>query len=451
MKIINTLLTFGVLFASILANAQEVNPLLDRRISVHFKNIPLKDALFEIAKQAQFNISYNSNLLPAHGLVNYHCENKKVSEVLVKILPPEITFRNSGNSLVLVKKASTEKQKKTEIVINGYVLDSTEKVPLTEATVLDVYSSQSELTDSSGFFRLQLSYNQRDFAISISKVGYKDTLILLKSISQNIIVQLQKNENREVIQPIHIEMPPVKLVESYPISRLMIPEQILINSQNILGYSKRKFQFSLTPGTSTNLKIAGTVKNEVSINLIGGYSYGVGKFELGGVFNINRAHVNGFQIAGMSNLVGGEVTGMQIAGVLNRTKGTQSGVQIAGFGNFNSNKFAGLQLSSVVNISKNVSGMQLSSVVNVADSLRGVQISTVFNKSDQLNGVQLSAGINICGTLNGVQLGIFNRAKQNNGLQIGIINFSKSSKGLSLGLLIFVKDKKLPRILFAYR
>jgi hypothetical protein len=451
MKIFKSLLIILVLLASKWASAQNTIPLLDRKISVHFKNIPLKDALFEIARQAQFNISYNSNLLPANGFVNYHCERKKVSEILLKILPSRITFKNSGNNLVLVKKEIVEKKKKNEIQITGYVYHSLEKLPLHEATVLDVYSSQALLTDSSGFFRIQESFNQQDLALSFSKSGYKDTLILLKAINQKIVVVLQKIEEFESIQPIQFEIQPVRLVESYPIGKLTISEQILINSQNILGYSKRKFQLSLTPGTSTNLKIAGTVKNNVSINLIGGYSYGVGKFELGGAFNINRASVTGFQIAGASNLVGGGVSGVQIAGVLNRTKGTQNGIQVAGFGNFNANKFNGLQLSSVVNISKNVSGMQLSSVVNVADSMLGVQISTVFNKSDQLNGVQLSAGLNVCGTLNGVQLGFFNRAKQNNGLQIGIINFSQSSKGLSIGLLIFVKDKMLPRILFAYR
>jgi hypothetical protein len=451
MRITKFIITIFILLASILANAQNPSPLLDRKISVDFNNMPLKDALFEIAKQAQFNISYNSNLIPANSMVNFQCEQKKISEILVKILPSEITFKNSGNSLVLLKKASVEKTKKSEIIITGYVFDSIKKIPISGATALDVYGSQSVLTDSSGNFRLQLSYKQQDLVLSVSKAGYKDTLILLKPISQKIVVQLHQVKTSEAIQPIKIEALPLKLIESYPISRLMIPEQIVINSKNILGYSKRKFQFSLTPGTSTNLKIAGTVKNEVSINLIGGYSYGVGKFELGGAFNINRAEVSGVQIAGFSNLVGGELRGLQIAGALNRTKGSQIGVQIAGFGNFNTENFDGFQLSGGVNLAKNVLGWQLAGGVNIADSLSGVQISPAFNKSNQLKGLQLSAGVNVCETLSGVQIGLFNRAKQNNGLQIGIINFNNSSKGLSIGILNFVKGKKFPRILFAYR
>ncbi|MFC2187576.1 hypothetical protein ACFCT7_09675 [Fulvivirgaceae bacterium LMO-SS25] len=437
------------LLTSTIGYSQKSTPLLDRKVSVNFTNVPLKEVLFELSKKGSFNLSYNSNILSSNTLINFRGSQKRISEILPEILPSEIVFKTASNSLVLFRKSVNE-LKKNDIIIRGTVYDSLSKSQISGATVLDVFGSQSVLTDSVGNFETLLSYNQEDLLVSVSKVNYKDTTLLLKPRSQNLTIQLSKIEILEEVQLVKIEMPKVKAIESYPISKLIIPKPVVINSQNITGYSIRKFQFSIMPGISTNLKIAGTVKNDVSINLIGGYSYGVRLLELGGAFNINRENVNGLQIGGFSNLVGGDVKGLQLSGAMNRTKGKQSGVQITGIGNFNTNKFSGLQLSAVLNLSENVSGAQLSGVMNKSEYMQGLQITTAFNKSTLMKGIQLNTGVNMSDTMNGIQIGIFNSAKQNNGLQIGIVNFSNSSEGLSIGVLNFRKDKKLPRILFAY-
>jgi len=469
--------------------AQNNTPLLDRKVSLNFKNISLPEALFVISETADFNLSYNSNILPPKKVISFNCQDKKLSHIFPEILPADVEFKTSGNSVILIKKAEKELKKK-DLIIDGKVIDSGSRMPLEYATVLDIYGSQSVLTDTSGRFKLQLTHKQPELVLSISKTGYRDSSVFLVPKSQNVLFDLRNIERKTEVQMNKIESLPFRNVESYSLGKLVIPKPLIAHSDNIEGYSKRKFQFSLSPGTSTNLKIAGTVKNVASLNLIGGYNYGVSFLELGGVFNINRADVSGIQIAGVTNLVGGKMSGVQIAGVVNRTKGKQIGAQLAGFANYNHEDFSGFQLSSFsnmaknfkgyqltgvinktdsligaqfsiafnksthmdgvqlnsgVNVSENLSGVQMALLANLADSISGVQLSTLYNKSKKANGVQFSSGLNLSDNMNGIQVGIINRAKQQNGFQLGIVNINDTSEGVSIGIINIIKDKKLPR------
>lgn len=469
--------------------SQNSFPLLDRKVSLNLINVTIPEALFILSETADFNLSYNSNILSSKNLIVFTCREKKLSQIFPEILPKEIEFKTSGNNVILLKRDDKELKKK-ELIIDGKVIDTVNKKPVEYATVLDIYGFQSVLTDSTGQFKLLLTHKQPELVLSVSKVGYRDSSIFLIPESQKVIFSLQNIESTAEIQLSKIERLPIKNVETYSFGKLVISQPLAANSQNIEGYVKRKFQFSLSPGSSTNLKIAGTVKNATSLNLIGGYNYGVSFIELGGVFNINRADVSGIQIAGVTNLVGGKMTGAQLAGVVNRTKGKQIGAQVAGFANYNHADFFGYQLSCFSNMAKNFKGLQLTGVINKTDSLAGAQLSIAFNKSTQLDGVQLNSGMNICENMNGVQValaanladsisgvqlstlynkgkeangvqlssglnvsdnmkgvqvGIVNMAKQQNGFQLGIININDTSDGVSIGIVNIIKDKKFPR------
>lgn len=411
--------TIFLLFFTLNGRAQNTTPLLDRNVSLDFTGVPLQEALFLLSEKADFNLSFNSGILPPGRLISFKCEKKKLSEIFPYLLPAEIDIKTSGNNVILLKKPA-RKRKKKELTVRGKIIDAGSGQPINDVTVLDVYGSQSTLTDTTGDFKLRLTHKRQDLVLSISKTGYQDSSALLIPESQDVLFLLHNTARRKEIQLNKIERIPIKPVEASSLSKLVVPELLVTHTENIKGYTKRKFQLSLTPGTSTNLKIAGTIKNEISINLIGGYNYGVGVLELGGAFNINRADVSGLQVAGVTNLVGGEMNGLQMAGAINVTKGKQGGLQIAG-------------------------------ALNIAGSLSGVQLSPAYNESKYLAGLQLSSGLNVCDTMKGVQIGIVNRAKQQNGFQLGIVNINDSSEGLSIGLLNFVKGKKFPRIGFAYK
>jgi hypothetical protein len=485
-EIIGTILLLLLTLSSV---AQSNIALLDRKVSLNFNNTSLTEALFIISETADFNLSYNSNILPSNKVINFNCQNKRLSQVFSELLPDEVEYKTSGNNVILLRKSQKEIKKK-DVIIDGKVIDSGSRKPLEYATILDIYSSQSVLTDNSGSFKLQLTHKQPELVLSISKTGYRDSSIFLKPESQTVLLNLNTIDEPKEIQIDRIKSLPINDVESYPLGKLVIPQNLLTHSENITGYTKRKFQFSLSPGSSTNLKIAGTVKNATSLNLIGGYNYGVSFLEIGGAFNINRSDVSGVQIAGATNHVGGKMRGVQLAGAINRTKEKQFGTQIAGAGNYNTGDFVGWQVSGASNLAKNFRGFQLTGVVNKADSMYGVQISAAYNQSANIDGVQinsglnvsenmngvqialagnladstsgvqlsvlynesslskavqLNSGLNVSDTMKGVQIGIINMAKQQNGFQLGIININDSADGVSVGIINIIKDKKFPR------
>jgi hypothetical protein len=203
----------------------------------------------------------------------------------------------------------------------------------------------------------------------------------------------------------------------------------------------RHVSISLVPYICSNRLFSVNTANDVSFNVIAGYSIGVRAFELGSMLNIDNGDVRYVQIAGMANVVTGHSKGAQVAGVLNLNGKSVQGVQIAGIGNVSSKATTGVQLSGIFNASgRKVKGAQLSGICNTTPSLKGVQASGVVNVADTLKGVQLAGVANISGQMHGVQVsGVLNQAANVTGVQVGLVNLADSSSGVSIGLFNYVK------------
>ncbi len=161
------------------------------------------------------------------------------------------------------------------------------------------------------------------------------------------------------------------------------------------------------------------VVNQVSLNLIGGYTAGVNGVEVGGVFNINQKDARHFQVAGAFNLVGRHVRGVQIAGVSNIAVQQVSGVQVAG----------------VNNRGGDARGMQVSGLFNVAENTKGVQLAGLMNKSTSETGVQVAGILNIAGKVKGVQLAPLLNIADSSDYSIALINLIKNgSKSVMVGV-----------------
>jgi len=187
------------------------------------------------------------------------------------------------------------------------------------------------------------------------------------------------------------------------------------------------FQFSMVPPLSTHGMLASQFTNQVSLNMIGGYTGGVDGFEMGGVFNINKKDVKGAQMAGVFNLVRGNAVGLQMAGVSNTVLGEVSGLQMAGVGNWSGNAKGG-QLAGVINVAKKLQGLQAAGVLNTAAESRGIQLAGVLNRSSKRTGSQLAGVLNIGGKVKGIQLaGLINVADSSD-YPIALINIIKNGR-----------------------
>lgn len=442
------------------AQAQSHLPLIERKLTFNAESIKLNDALLLISKTCDFNLSYNASLIKGDSLIRVKSRNTNAIRLLKSILPDHVLVKYSGNNVVLLSKpvsAGKKEDKERLYSVSGKVLHAEAASPLESATVLNLSSYRSVSTRSDGTFTLLFPSNTKELSIAISKSGFRDTVILLSPSDHLISVALDEIRERNVEPELEKILSISPEIDYYSISKFILPELMTINSVNIQGYTLRGFQTSLTPGLSSNFKIAGAVKNKISLNVLGGYSYGVEFLEIGGLLNMARKDVSWVQVAGASNLVGGNVKGVQVAGAYNHTRGNQiglqmagatnlleyhlKGVQIAGGVNLNRGDVIGLQIASGLNYSggKNV-GWQIAAGANIVQSkLQGMQLAAGYNQSKSVRGLQLSAGVNITDTLNGVQISLVNVTGTQKGFQLGLVNLIDSSEGLSLGLLNIVR------------
>lgn len=187
------------------------------------------------------------------------------------------------------------------------------------------------------------------------------------------------------------------------------------------------FQFSFVPFVGTNGTYSGTVVNDYSFNLLGGYSAGTNRLELAGLFNINRGDMLGVQLAGLFNQVGGKVDGVQLAGLFNSNLDSVKAVQLAGLMNFTTGPVDGVQIAGLTNFSpKRVEGVQVAGVMNfTASELEGSQVAGVLNFAAK--------------NVKGSQVGLLNFANKVDGFQLGLINYADSMSGVPVGLISWVR------------
>ena len=160
---------------------------------------------------------------------------------------------------------------------------------------------------------------------------------------------------------------------------------------------ERAFQLSFITPLGTNGIDSHLITNKVSINILGGYSYGNLFCELGGLYNVNLHLTKGFSAAGLFNYSGK----------------TEDAVQLAGLFNISTDGNASAQIGGITNIAKK-STFQLNGISNITTGTTDTQISGILNIAKEVNGLQL---------------GLINYAEDMNGVPIGLISFVKNGKG----------------------
>jgi hypothetical protein len=436
--------------------AQTDSPLILRKVSVEFDKETLPDALLTLSTLADFNLSFNANILVGKEVVAGVFENEDVLNVLHYILPKDIQVKHSGNNVILLpKKAAPKKALLPTFRIKGRILDELSGNPIPEVTVLDLQKGKSVLSNADGYFTLSVTPRDEQIDLSLSRHSFQDTLILLKASNHTLELSLIRaiGKTSQPVSPLTTSAP--EPVEKFGVSQLLLPRKMVVHANNIRGYSLRNWQFSFSPGLSSNYKLAGSVKNKISLSLLGAYSYGLSGFEVSALFNVNRHNVSGFQFAGTINLSGGDVRGFQFAGISNALKGSMkgwqlagvfnavntdaSGVQMAGVSNFVKGSFTGVQIAGVLNYASGGQGsLQLAGVANISrKNLDCFQVAPLYNQSKTVDRLQFSSGLNLTDTLKGVQIGLINGSTIQRGLQVGLINLSDTIVGKSIGLFTF--------------
>lgn len=409
----------------------EANDILGRRIDVSFQQIPLKDAMDELARKGGFEWSYNADIIDGRRKITLAVQGLTVREILYKMLGDQYTVKQNGNYLIL------RRNKKPQQKLSGYVKDPKTGQNIANATIYDRKTLRSTQSDSNGYYELKVLPRTE---IMISKAEYRDTLVMIGPQTPRFI-QVEMRQDSIPSWKIHLQEVG-KTIERYSreIESFFVGASQSVRLLNVRDSLVRRFQISLAPMIGSNHIMSGNVINNFSLNATVGFSRGCYGFEAAGIGNISRENVLGFQAAGLFNRTGGRLTGFQAAGLFNRVLGETIGFQAAGVVNLNQSAVVGFQAAGLLNdASGHFSGIQVAGLANHAGNVRfgAVQLAGLSNfaKKGVVN-LQIAGLANRAETLNGFQIsGFWNKAQKANGVQVGLVNYADTISGLQIGLL----------------
>ena len=485
-----------LVFATVQSMAQR--DVAERRVSLSLNNVPLERALSAIAEQADFRFSYNTELIPVDSVVIVSATNQTVGDLITQLFAGRIGYKVVGKHVIL--KPSRKPKKEPEpamFTLRGTVSHARTRKPLANASVFAVNRKYATLTNGSGGYELELAAEQKYLAVSVRMRNFLDTVIVIRPGDQTLdVLLLPVPENiaqmpmREVAEDDLAHHHP-RDVEELGVVKFMVPErQRLLNINFDSFLTDIPAQVSLLPSVGTNRLVSGSVENNLSINILAGYSYAVKGLEVGGLVNITRTNMKGLQAAGLGNVVGGNVLGLQAAGLFNNCRGSLTGLQsaglynivldtirgvqaaglanvchgymeggqVSGFYNLSTNNLDGAQIAGFMNVAhgdvnvgqaagfinlgENIGGAQVAGFINIAKGdVDGAQAAGYINIADNVNAAQVAGFANMStGEVKGVQIaGFLNIASKVGGGQIGLFNFADTVAGVSFGLFSFVK------------
>ncbi|WP_300603310.1 STN and carboxypeptidase regulatory-like domain-containing protein [Niabella sp.] len=408
--------------------------MLQKVITVDFRNITMYDALMQIESKAGFYFSYDNQLIRNQKRVSFTASDKPVHEIL------DMLFDNDYQYIVQNNKVVIRKKEPPHIVVQGRFIDQTDQTPVAYVSVYIPELQIGTMSDEQGFFSLRMPLTQQP-VLTVNRVSYYDTVLTIDSKNNPALTVplvpriMEENEVR------------MTSVQRHWLARRLIGTRQRLSSINLKNYFyQQKFQLGLLPGIATKNVLKGQQENNLSFNVLGGYAAQVDALEIGGLFNIVQKHVRSVQVGGLANLVGGSVNGVQIGGLYNYAGDTLRGLQVGGLANADKSAVSGVQIAGWYNESKTFTGLQIGGIVNSARRVdKGMQLAGIVNHAPAFgSGVQLSGLVNIAGEMgSGVQLsGLVNRAKTISGLQVGVLNLADTLHGIAIGPFNYQRNGK---------
>lgn len=443
-------------------------PILERTIELSLQQERLDIALTRISQQGNFSFSYSPSVVDISRIITFTFSGETVREVLELLFDGAVQYKVRGNYVILTRALHPPGTQ----TYSGYVLDEATGQRLKNVSVYDPLTLSSAVTDEYGFFQLKIDRpSAEDVKLAVARREYIDTLVAVSAVRRGLL-RIPMNFREERINTIADSV--ARKLQRFWNTQVLAPDNV--NVTNIRDTLYRKTQVSVWPFVGTNHRLSGNVINEYSFNIFGGYALGVTKFELGGLFNIDRGNVSGTQLASMLNAVGGKTTGVQAAGffnfnldtvraaafaglanvrwsgaelfsaagIINFTHGRSRGVHLAGIGNFNIGAQQGTYLAGVFNFATHSTGpVHLAGIMNfTARSHEGGQGAGVVNfAAGDVRGAQVAGVVNFAaGRVQGAQVaGILNYGTRVHGVQVGLLNIADSVKGVPIGFLSFVR------------
>lgn len=434
---------------------------LNKKISISVTNVTIDEVLIRISKIGDFNFSYNAEVLNGDSIVTLKVKKVTVEKTLDELFKKTVRYKVVNNHIILLSNTEAKKKERTSkkssntagYTLSGYILDANTGQTLQNATVYEVDGMVSAITNSQGFYMMILPSDRRFNGLSYCRYDYLDSVVFIRpqgSMQLDISLKPRQTEIKKIQTKTTVLEHDL---QSRHIVTWFVPDEALLTANNITTGERAKIQFSVLPFIGSNKELSGTKTNNLSINLLAGYTGGVDGVELGSLFNIVHNDVKGVQMAGLGNIVGKETNGVQMAGLFNVNNGSVTGAQIAGFQNTLNGEMHGAQISGFNNVTtQNVDGIQATGFVNITlKDVNKAQLSGFANYGNNIGGLQatgfaniatgnvdkaqLAGFVNVCDSVTGAQVAGFVNvaAKHVKAVQLaGFANYANSVTGVQL-------------------
>lgn len=235
----------------------------NQRITLNLKNVPLKQALDKISKEAKVSVAYSKEFVNPNQTVNVSASDATLQEVMTNLLKgSNIDFRIADNKIYLfdksLKQTSPQKSGQTQVV-TGKVLDQATGEPMIGVNVMVKGTTSGTVTNLDGEYSIQAAPGN---TLVFSFVGYKDTHATVDGKKEKVV---RLNENSTLLNDVVVvgygtqkkvnltgSVATVKgeQLESRPITSVSAGLQGLLPGVTIT-------QGSGQPGNSTDIKIRG--------------------------------------------------------------------------------------------------------------------------------------------------------------------------------------------------
>ncbi len=295
-------------------------PPLERKISVHFDRLPLRDALSEIARQSQVTFVYSDELLKSDYRISTRQENRIPPEILEEILDdlPIGFVAQSKSQIVLTPKSILQEKYGA---VQGQVVDASTGEALAGANVEVLGRTFGAASNLGGFFNLKLPAGAYDLRVSV--IGFE-------SVTRR---QVQVTAGKKTYLTFRLRPTVLQMQEVHVTSpRNNVPDHMAIEPSVI---TVRRSQFTATP-TVGEPDVFRTLQNLPGVSAPNDYSGEL--FIRGGNSDQNLIMLDGAVVYNPYHLLG-------LAGAFNPDIVEQVNLSLGGF----SARY-GDRLSSVIDV-----------------------------------------------------------------------------------------------------
>lgn len=192
LQLLGIMLTYTVIHANNpIPNSEKI---LNKKISIHFENITLKNAIAKIESKADVHFTYNPKEIATNQKVSLKAENELLEIVCSKLFYPlHIEFKVIKNSDILLINKSTSGFLRKKIItpkkklVRGIITDKNQE-PLIGATVVIKGTPTGTTTDLDGNF--SLNSEKLPLQLNVSYTGFLDQTVMVNERDAEIKIKL---------------------------------------------------------------------------------------------------------------------------------------------------------------------------------------------------------------------------------------------------------------------